>query len=182
MVPQLSLEFPDTNNLKTLRITDGSFYNPKIEVECGILEITPPGYVDPVIFNVKDGFSTVFNASNLKLSKVKVYSKLNALPDGVYKVKYSVKPNEDLWIEYEYLRINKFLKDYNEQLCKLKLQPAPITGEVKDRIKHLIETKIYVEAGKVEVEECGNRLRGIELYNYGQKLLAKLKTIDCLTC
>ena len=88
MTSELILDFPDTCDVRTLRVNDSSFYNPKVKVECGILEITPPGYLEAVSFNVTEHFSIVLNSSNLKLAKVKVYKDLKALPDGIYTIKY----------------------------------------------------------------------------------------------
>lgn len=182
MTTELYLEFPDTGNVKTFRVTDGSNYNHKIKVECPILEITPPGYSSAVSFNVVQGFSTVLNSSNLNISKVKAYSKLQPLPDGVYKIKYSIKPNESLWIEYNYLRINKFVKDYNTELCALKLQACEPDNEVKLQLKKLREIDTYIKAAKIEVEDCGNIIRGLELYEYATKLLNKFQSSNCVTC
>lgn len=182
MVTELYLEFPDTGNVKTLRVTDGSYYNHKIKVECPILEVTPPGYSSAVSFNVTKGFSTVLNSSNLNISKVNAYSKLQPLPDGVYKFKYSIKPNELLWIEYQHLRINAFMKDYNTELCALKLQACEPDNETSLKLKKLREIRSYMEAAKIEVDECGNKIRGMELYEYAKKLLNKFQTSDCITC
>lgn len=182
MTSQIGLEVVDTRNVKTLRVLDSSFYNAKIKVECGTLEVTPPGYNNPVIFNVTKDFSIVLNSSNLKLAKVKVYSKLQALPDGVYKLKYSIKPNDDLWVTYDHLRVSKLLRDYYQQLCALKLQACEPDSDTRSKIKKLREIRIYIDAAVAEVEECGNRGRGLELYDYAQKLLNKFKTTDCPSC
>lgn len=178
MVSQLILDFPDTGDVRTLRINDASFYNPDIPVECGTLEITTPGFIEPVIFNVEQGFSVVLNASNLKLAKVKVYTQLQAIPDGIYKVRYSIKPNVNAWVEYDHMRNNTLLKQYYTELCSIKLQPSPASKQVKDRLKRLREIKSYIDVSKIEVDECGNRSRGIELYKYAQELLK----VNCQNC
>lgn len=179
MISQLTLDIPDTFNVATLRINDSSWYNESLTVECGLLEVTPPGYSKAVNFNVDKAFSIVLNSSNLKLAKAKVFRDLKALPDGVYKIKYSIKPNEALWIQYDYMRVNTLLKDYYTQLCQAKLQPYPSDRKVKDELKRLAEIRTYIDAAKVEVEECGNRKRGIELYNYAKELIT---SGVCFTC
>lgn len=178
MVSELLLDFPDTASVKTFRVSDASFYNPKIKVTCATLEVTPPGYIEPVIFNVKAGFSTVLNSSNLKLSKVKVYKALQALPDGIYTVKYSINPNDKLWIEYDYLRVSKLINDLNQQWCEAKLTPYPMSREVQGKVKRLREIESYIKAAKAEVEFCGNRTKGMDLYHYAAKLLGE----KCESC
>lgn len=178
MVSNLLLETPDTYNAKTLRINDASFYN-DVTVECGLLEVIPPGYTKSVNFNVSKNFSIVLNSSNLKLAKARVFRDLKDLPDGVYSLRYSIKPNDEVWIEYDHMRINKVLKDYYQLLCETKLQPYPESKEIRDKLKRLAEIRVYIDAAKVEVEECGNRKRGIDLYNYAQELIT---SGICFTC
>lgn len=182
MVSQLLLDVLDTKSLKTFRVADASWYNSKIKVEDAKLSITPPGVTDAVVFNVKKNFSTVFNSSNLKLKRAKVYSDLQALPDGIYTIKYSIRPNNDAWVEYDYMRIDSLMHCYFEEMCKLKLQACTPTKEQNVKLKDLSEIRLYIENSKIEVEYCGNRKRGIELYNYAKKLIDKFKTGSCLNC
>lgn len=178
MVSNLLLDIPDTFNPKTLRINDSSFYN-DVDIECGLLEIIPPGYTKSVNFNVAENFSIVLNSSNLKLAKVRVFRDLKDLPDGVYSIRYSIKPNSEAWVEYDYMRVNILLHDYYRLLCAAKLQPYPESREVIEKIKRLSEIRTYIDAAKVEVEECGNRDRGLQLYNYAKELIS---SGACLTC
>lgn len=181
MVSNLILDIPDTYSVKTLRINDSSLYNADLDVECGLLEIIPPGYTKSINFDVSAAFSIVLNSSNLKLAKVRVFKDLQALPDGVYSIKYSIKPNAEAWVEYDHMRINKILKSYYELLCAVKLQPYPTDKRIKKELKRISEIRTYIDASKVEVEECGNRNRGLELYNYAQELIKSIKG-SCLNC
>jgi hypothetical protein len=178
MISELLLDFSETNNLKTLRVNDSSFYNPKITPECGLLEVTPPGYINSINFNVDAHFSIVLNSSNLKLAKVNVYRNLGPLPDGVYTFRYSIKPNEDLWVEYDYLRVTDILKKYYQELCALKAQPYPQSKDFRERLSDLREIKGYIDIAQAEVNECGNRKKGMELYKYAQELLS----VGCKSC
>lgn len=182
MVTELFLDFPDTTSVKTMRVSDASFYNPKIKVTCARVDVTPPGYLEPITFNVKAGFSIVLNASNLKLAKVKVYKKLQALPDGIYTIKYSINPNDGLWIEYDYLRISKLMEDYNAALLAIKITPYPLSREVQAELKRIREIEWYIKSAKGEVEYKGNRTRGMELYHYAAQLLAEMTKEKCKTC
>lgn len=182
MITHLSLDITETHDIKTLRVTDSSWYNKKIDVECATLTVTPPGTSREISFNVKKDFNTVLNSSNLKLKRARVYSDLGPLPDGVYKIRYSIKPNDDLWIEYEYLRVENLLKDFYEIKGKLKLQACEADWKTKDQLSKLDEIEVYIKAAKGEVEYLHNRKRGIELYDYARSLLSKFKQRDCLTC
>lgn len=178
MISNLILDIPDTFDVRTLRINDSSMYG-DVDVECGLIEVIPPGYTKSVNFNVSKGFSLVLNTSNLKIAQTKVFRDLKDLPDGVYSIKYSIKPNDDLWIQYDYMRINKLMKSYYEMLCQVKLRPYPTENKIKDELKRLAEIRTYIDAAKVEVEECGNRKNGLDLYNYAQELITSGL---CFTC
>lgn len=171
MTSELILDFQETGDLRTLRINDSSFYNPKIKVENAILEVTPPGYLEPVKFNVKDHFSIVLNSSNLKLAKVNVYRDLKDLSDGIYEIKYSINPNNKLWVEYDHFRTSALYRSYYEKLAKLKLDPYPLSLENQKHLKKLREAEVFLKAAKVEVEYSNNRSRGLDLYNYAKELI-----------
>jgi hypothetical protein len=182
MTSELFLDIVNTHSVKTMRIMDASWYNKKITVECGTLEVIPPGYTSPIIFNVDKGFSTVLNSSNLKLKKAKVYSDLQPLPDGVYRIKYSIKPNTEIWVEYEHLRIENLIKSINESKCDIKLKACDPDKDTQIKINRLNKIETYLKYAKIEVEYCGNRKRGLVLYDYAQELLGKFGKTDCLTC
>lgn len=171
MTSELLLDFPDTGDVRTLRVNDSSFYNPNITVECGLLQVTAPGYIESINFDVDKAFSIVLNSSNLRLAKVKIYRDLTALPDGIYTFKYSINPNERLWVEYDTLRVNNILQTYYSKLCAVKILPSPNSKEIKAKLKELREIKSFIDVAVAEVGVCGNRNRGMELYKYAQELL-----------
>jgi hypothetical protein len=66
---QLSLELPDTNNIKVLRIFDTSIYADGVGQDCGVLSITSPGFNLPVNIEMLPGFNTTLTACTLGLQK-----------------------------------------------------------------------------------------------------------------
>jgi hypothetical protein len=103
----------------------------------------------------------------------------NPLPDGIYVIKYSVSPNDIVYVEYNHLRITKALQKYDALLCELELPPCSPAPDKKLRLAELMEIKGYLEAAKATVEVCHNAEKGMALYNYALKRLDKL---NCTTC
>lgn len=106
----LSLEVPDTMNKCVLRIMDTSIYNTQKPPTCQLLQITPPGWTRPIEFNegvISPGFSVNLTACDLEMQTVNCGSSYSDLPDGIYIIKYSVAPNDIVYVEYNHLRDRK---------------------------------------------------------------------------
>ncbi len=182
MISKLFLEVPDSFNPKTLRIFDSSLYNEDIEVTCARLEITPPGFDYPVIIDVEPYFNLVLNISNLGLSRVSRYEDLGDLPDGVYKFKYSIAPNDKVWVEYEYMRAQKLMEKWYQAYCHVKLKGCEPTREQNEKLNKLFLIRQKIDAAKAEVEFCENTDNGVDIYNFASKQLDKLIDGGCINC
>ncbi len=82
-----------------------------IENKPAIIEIIPPGVVDPIVYNVAKNKTNIFNTSNLGMSNIGV---LNDLPDGVYKV--TIKGSPDSFcdaLHWQISRVSIFMKVTN---------------------------------------------------------------------
>lgn len=178
----LSLEAPDTLNSCILRIQDTSVYEQMIPIKCLLLEVTLPGFTVPVQFSESDilpGFSLNLTACALGIQTSGCGTNFNDLPDGIYILKYSVSPNDIVYVEYNHLRITKALKRIQSILCDLELSTCAPPEKTKDKMLQLQEARMYLDAAKAKVEFCLNPKEGMELYSYAVKLLGK---IDCKTC
>ena len=178
----LSLEVPDTMNLCQLRVVDTSIYNPDVAVKCQILEITLPGFNYAVQFGEADielGFIRNFTACDLEVQVDGCGTEFNTLPDGIYIIKWSVSPNDLVYVEYNHLRITKALTQYNEILCELDIQACAPTTELESKLKELNQIRMYLSAAKAMIEICHQPAKGMELYKYAVKLLNKYECKSC---
>lgn len=182
MISKLSLQFYEDWNTHTLTIIDRSLYNSEITIDCQRLLITLPGFTHPITMIVNTGFNKAFNAEDFKLVN---YSTCNCdmmdLTDGLYIINYSICPNDEVYVEYNYLRQTKVYKQFFKKLCALQLSTCEESKKIADLLKklHMIET--YLQAAKAYVEECGSPDKGLELHNYAVSLLNKID-VDCSTC
>jgi hypothetical protein len=176
----LSLEVPDVMNTCIIKIFDTSVYATGMPVVCPILNVTVPGFNYSSEISVTPGFSLTLTACDLGLQSTgcdtSVYSNL---PDGIYIIKYSVSPNEFVYVEYNHMRITQALNKYYNILCQLDVSDCDPSAIVEEKLKKLRKIKMYLEAAKAKVEFCHEPEKGMRIYKYAVKLLNKM---DCINC
>lgn len=176
----LSLEAPDTLNKCILRVADTSVYNQQAPVTCPRLQVTVPGFSTAVdIENPQPGFSYNLTACNLGLQSQGCGTEFSNLPDGIYILKYSVSPNDQVYVEYNHLRITNVLNRMRSIYCELDIPNCAPPEKVKKRMAEISEIREYFEAAKAKVETCHEPKAGMEIYRYAKSLLDK---IECKTC
>lgn len=174
----LSLEVPEVLNDCILRVIDLSIYDPTIPLECQKLEITPPGFWQAsVIENLNPGFTANITACQLGIQTTNCTNTLNALSDGLYIIRWSVSPNDKVFVEYNHLRITEALHKYSNLLCCLDIRGYDPTVEIDNHIKELGFIRTLLDAAKAKVEVCHNPKHGMEIYVYALK---RLKRLSCL--
>ena len=178
----LSLEVPTVMNPCILSIVDTSVYqtaNPPVPVTCETLNVTVPGFAYSNQIDVTQGFSAILTGCDLQLQTTGCGTSYVNLPDGIYIIKYSVSPNEVVYVEYNHLRITQALVRYNKAMCNLDLAACDPPARVQERLDKLRMIKMYLEAAKAKVEYCLEPQKGMSLYNYAIKLLNKFECINC---
>lgn len=178
----LSLEAPDTLNKCILRIVDTSVYSQDTPLRCPLLQVTMPGFSRPVNFDesiIQPGFSVNLTACDLEVQTQNCGTQYWDLPDGIYIIKYSVSPNELVYVEYNHLRTTNALNRYYTILCELDLAPCDPPAEIKAKLNKLRMIKMYIDAAKAKVEICHEPKKGMDLFNYAVKLLDKMQCKSC---
>lgn len=182
---KLSLEALQVSNDCVLRIIDTSIYNSDVPIECPILEVTLPGFAYSVQFStdttpaITPGFMLSLTACDLELQFQNCGTSFSSFQDGVYVIKYSVAPNDEVYVEYNHLRITKALNCYNRIMCDLDVAACDPVTEVRKQLEDLRLIKMYLEAAKAKVEICHEPIKGMELYTYAMKLLGKFECDSC---
>lgn len=181
----LSLEAPDTLNKCILRIIDTSIYNPQVTVKCPLLQVTLPGFTRPVQFTeaqIQPGFMLNLTACDLELQVANCGTSYADLPDGLYIIKYSVSPNEIVYVEYNHLRITCALNRIQEIYCSLDLGACDPPEKIKSILNQVEMAEQYLKAAKAYVEFCHQPSKGMDLYRYAQRLLNKIDCSSCKSC
>jgi len=174
----LGLDIFETANLTTLRIADASVYA-DFPATCGLLEIQAPGFNIVKQFDVTPNFNLVLNACSLGLQTVGCGETASDLPDGIWKIRYSVSPNDKVYVEYAFLRTTAFMNKYYQILCDLDMSGCDPSEEVKDKLEELSIIKMYLDSAKSEVEYCHELQKGMQVYNYAKSQLDKFAIACC---
>ena len=184
----LSLEVPTVLNTCVLKIFDASVYQtgtPNIPIICPTLTITVPGFTYSIEITgtamtnfVEFGHITI-TACDLGLQTEGCGSVYGEIPDGIYVLKYSISPNEQVFVEYNHMRISKALNKYNNILCNIDIAACDPPAMIKERLERLRLIKMYLDAAKAKVEFCHDPQKGMTLYNYALKLLNKFECKNC---
>lgn len=178
---QLSLEVPETNNVKVLRVFDTSLYATSFDTSCGLLQITSPGFNLPVNIDVLPHYNLVLNACTLGLQRQGCGETSSPIPDGIYVIRYSVAPNDKVFVEYHHLRVTQTMNKYASELSKLEMAACEPAADVKEKLQELRLIKSFIDAAKVQVEYAHCPEKGMELLVYAQKRLNKLSSY-CVNC
>lgn len=171
----LGLSIPDILNECVIKIEDVSSYTDLLSFDCPLLQITPPGFTYAVhIKNLTENFVKIITAEDLGIGLAG-----DNLSDGVYVIRYSVSPNDKVYVEYNYLRTAVFMNKYYAVLCNLELASCEPTRDVKEKFKELRDIRMMLDAAKAKVEVCHYITEGMDLYNYALKLLNKFECKNC---
>lgn len=176
---QLFLDIPHTNNPRIFRIFDTSIYTTLLPITCGLLQITVPGFNTPKNIDVLPNFNLILSACSLGLQTQNCGDVSNELPDGIYFIKYSVSPNDKVFVEYSHLRVTQFINAYNQKLADLEMAGCDPTADIKIKLNELRLIKSFIDAAKVKVEYSHEYEDGMELLRYAQKRLSKLNCSNC---
>jgi hypothetical protein len=177
----LSLEILDTASPHILKLVDTSAYGDLelLPVTCPRLEIWLPGMLEARVIEGSDklapGFIRNLTGADLGLA-------LHDFPDGLYKFRFSVSPHDRVWVEYTYLRTTRLTGQYLSELCTIRLEACEPTSQQHERLHDLRYIDQYIQAAKAKVEVCKAPVEGVEMFIYAEKLLARYRSGNCLTC
>lgn len=175
----LSLDIPDTLNINVLRVVDTSVYSTDLAVACPTLQILVPGYTDPVQVTMVTGGETIITACSLGIQSTNCGTLQSELPDGIYVIRYSVAPNDKVYVEYNYLRVTAAMNKYYNIFCNINLSGCEPLSPEKEKLNKLRLLRSMLDGAKAKVEYCHNADQGMAIYNYASKQLDKLSCTYC---
>jgi hypothetical protein len=182
----LSLDVLDVSAPHILKIADTSVYADPVllPVECPRLEIWLPGMNTAArLEGLAPGFVQSVSLRDLGLAGANPDDHEPCeLPDGLYRIRYSVSPNDRVFVEYNHLRTVRAMNGYLSELCRVRLEACEPTPEQHQQLHDLRYIKQYLEAAKAKAEICGAPLQAVEMLAYAEKLLDRYRRGTCLTC
>ena len=177
MISQLDIYIEKILNPKILVVKDCSFYNPEIVVTKAKLDLQYPNSSNYVNIPVGKNFSYIINSNTIGLTNVTNSDALSDLPDGIWTIKYSICPNDELYVEYTFLRNIKQLIKYYNLFCQIEIDKCNKKQYLED-LKKIREIKDLIDAAQYLADDCGKYEKSIELYNEAEEMLNEF-TNDC---
>lgn len=145
---KLDIAVLPTYNTFTMGVADASIY-----------PTTPPNVTSPTLEVVVPGFGEVFvpftpNSYVLLDSVILGISECQqALPDGVYRLKYTVAPAYDNYVERTFMRVDRLQEKFDNAFMKLDLMECD--GRVKKQSKIELNTiYLYIQGAIASANNC----------------------------
>ena len=159
-----------------MRIFDTSKYCEEDTIENYLIEVLPVNKSKWVTFHVQQNFSLTLNSSNLGYKKVSDSSQLADLPDGIYEIRQSYKPNIHTLAHYYHLRTTALNLKYIEILCKHFNEECKKDEEVYNaETQALAKIKQYIDAAEFVVSDKHDKTCGIKFYNQAVDLIKEFE-------
>jgi hypothetical protein len=171
---ELSLEIPETANSKFLRIVDTSSYSKDLSVECPTLQVLSPGFNATTDIDSIAGFNYILNACTLGIQDKGCSTFSAKLGDGIYVIRYSVSPNDHVYVEYNHLRRTQALNLYYQKLGEIDLGAYDPTDTQLELLAEMRLIKSMFDAAKAKVEYCHEPKEGYDIFVYALKRLEKV--------
>lgn len=174
----LQIEIGQTYNEGVLLLRDISIYTPLIPVSNQSLQITPPGFAVPTVINTTvQNFNFVLNACALGIiNSTGCSDKCPNIPDGIYGIYYSISPNTDVFVGYQYMRIVSALNRLNGLLCKLSLPNCLPSQELTYEINNINLIRNYLFSAQTNINDLHEFTNGMNQYRYAIELMNKMAT------
>jgi hypothetical protein len=174
---KLDITIIDTHNPFFLGVGDLSVYPNGFNIVSPSLQITPPGY-NSVIVNFTPHNINLYNSENLGITcegedKVK-------LPDGIYKIKYTITPAYKHSVERTFIRVDGLLESLDELFVSLDIAQCDKATSDSD-MRKLNEINMYVQFAIASANKCANTY-ATESYLKALKLIRKYKETHCVKC
>lgn len=182
----LDLNIVPTHNIKTIGIADMSIYASDVIIGATI-EITPPNF-SKVAAKFFPHEVNVFNSNTLKLSNVMEVDELLPLPDGIWRLKYSIQPATSSFVMKKFFRTEQIQCKYDNIFLSLDLNDEclgsdsyclPQENRKKNQYQRLREIELMIN-GAISAANKGEDEYAMQLYKRADNLLTNFS--NCKTC
>jgi hypothetical protein len=175
-MPDLKLDILviPTYNVTTLGVADASTYptNPPV-VSGATIEITVPGFgtfFKP--FSVND--FNIFTTSNLGITPPGIDQ---PLPDGVYRLKYSVAPAYKNFVEKSIMRIEQLQEKFDGAFMKLDMMECDRAIKTQAFVD-LNTINFFIQGALAAANNCAD-VEATKMYNQADMMLNNFIKNNC---
>lgn len=169
MTLKLDLAYLDTHRADSFAIADISRYPTGFNQVNPTIEITVPGFSPKSIVFVPSSIQ-VYTSNTLGITCDDCPT--SNLPDGIYKVKYTLTPAYQYYVEKSFIRTNIIYSKLDEYFLKLDFMQC--NQAIKEEDKKALDTiEFYIEGAVAAANKCLDT-KAMELYNLANDMLKHL--------
>jgi hypothetical protein len=176
-MPNLDLNIIPTHNIKTIGVADASTYETNLIITSPTLEITPPGFPKISIPFVARSVN-IFNSNNLGISNCTNEDLLHILPDGIYKLKYSIQPSLSNYVEKSFFRVDALKCKYMKAFLSIDMDCSNCSANMKNSKKTISKVRLLIDGVLASANEC-DEVSAMKKYKQASKLLDSFKNCNC---
>lgn len=164
-----------TYNTQTLGIADASTYPPSPPISSPTIEITIPGGFGKVTLPFVPNDFNIFNSTSLGITSPG--DQLEALPDGVYYLKYSVTPAYENYVDRTIMRTDKLQEKFDEAFMRLDMMECDRAIKTQQKID-LNTIYFFIQGAIAAANNCAVDTAN-KLYNQASKMLNNFNKNGC---
>lgn len=170
----LNITILPTYDKNTLAIKDISIYpddppvvtNPQIEIQV-------PGY-DAVFLNFVPEETNIFNSTDLGITTL---GNEEALPDGIYCVKYTIDPPLENCAERSLLRVDQLQEKFDQVFMQLDMMECDQAIRKQSKVE-LFTVYLFIQGAIAAANNCAD-VESSKLYVKADRMLTMMLNSDC---
>jgi hypothetical protein len=171
---QLDILVVPTYSVLTLGVTDASVYptNPPV-VSAPSIEIDIPGFGTKILPFVPNE-TNVFTSSNLGITDIGCNQ---PLPDGVYRIKYSVAPAYANYVEKTILRVDRLQEKFDNAFLQLNMMECDRALKTQSSVQ-LNTINFFIQGAIAAANNCA-QYESNTLYAQADSMLNAFLKSNC---
>ena len=171
---QLDILVVPTYSVLTLGVADASVYptNPPV-VSAPTIEIDIPGFGTAILPFVPNDIN-VFTSSNLGITEPGCNQ---PLPDGIYRLKYSVAPSYANNVEKTIIRVDRLQEKFDSAFLQLNMMECDRAIKTQAKVD-LMSIYFFIQGAIAAANNCAVD-QANKLYNQANKMLNNFIKSDC---
>ena len=171
---QLDILVVPTYSVLTIGIADASVYptNPPV-VSAPSIEIDIPGFGTKILPFVP-GEINVFTSSNLGITDVGCNQ---PLPDGIYRIKYSVAPAYANYVEKTILRVDRLQEKFDDAFLQLNMMECDRALKTQSSVQ-LNTINFFIQGAIAAANNCAID-EANKLYTQANRMLDNFIRTNC---
>jgi len=166
----LNLLILETQEVELLGIGDTSWYPDNFQIITPTIQITPPSYPKITLpFTSKN--LTIYNSTTLGISCTEPDPECGQidLPDGIWKVKYTIAPADKYFVEKSFIRTMAIERQLGEGFLATDISNC--TGTIKNQDKHALDRIIHLINGAIADANLCNDIAAMNKLRLAQSML-----------